>query len=91
MAKMDAQMKAMHEMHMKMMNARTPAERQALMADHMKSMQGGMGVMKDMPAMGAMHDPKGMPPAMAEHHKMMMQHMDMMKMMMDMMAQRMPS
>ena len=94
MAKMDMQMKTMHEMHIKMMNARTPAERQALMADHMKAMQGGMGMMKDMPGMGgmsAMGGPKGMSPEMAEHHKMMMQHMEMMKMMMSMMAQRMPS
>lgn len=91
MAGMDAQMKTMHEMHSKMMNARTPAERQALMADHMKAMQGGMGMMKDMSGMGAKHDPKSMSPEMAEHHKMMKQHMEMMKMMMDMMAQRMPS
>ncbi|MDO9461243.1 MAG: hypothetical protein Q7N95_14195 [Alphaproteobacteria bacterium] len=94
MAKMDMQMKTMHEMHIKMTNAKTPAERQALMADHMKAMQGGMGVMKDMPGMGGMSGmggPKGMSPEMAERHKMMMQHMTMMKMMMDMMAQRMPS
>ena len=80
MAAMDAQMKTMHEMHTKMMNARTPAERQALMADHMKAMQGGMGMMK---GMGGMGDAKAMPPEMAQHHKMM-------QMMMDMMAQRMP-
>ena len=94
MAGMDAQMKTMHEMHTKMMNARTPAERQALMADHMKAMQGGMGMMKGMPGMAGMAgmgDPKSMSPEMAQHHKMMMKHMEMMKMMMDMMAQRMPS
>ena len=94
MAGMDAQMKTMHEMHTKMMNARTPAERQALMADHMKAMQGGMGMMKGMPGMSGMAgmgDPKSMSPEMAQHHKMMMKHMEMMKMMMDMMAQRMPS
>ena len=94
MAGMDAQMKTMHEMHIKMMNARTPAERQALMADHMKAMQGGMGMMKGMPGMAGMAgmgDPKSMSPEMAQHHKMMMKHMEMMKMMMDMMAQRMPS
>jgi len=86
-AAMQAQMKTMHEMHAKMMNAKTPPERQALMAEHMKAMQGGMGTMK---GMAAMHDAKGMPPEMAEHHKMMGQHMEMMQMMMDMMAQRMP-
>jgi hypothetical protein len=48
---MDSRMKAMQEMHQKMMNAGSPAERQALMADHMKAMQGGMAMMKDMQAM----------------------------------------
>ena len=86
-AAMQAQMKTMREMHGKMMNAKTPPERQALMAEHMKAMQGGMGAMK---GMAAMHDAKGMPPEMAEHHKTMGQHMEMMQMMMDMMAQRMP-
>jgi hypothetical protein len=80
-------MKTMHEMHARMTNARTPEARQALMAEHMKAMQGGMGMMK---GMAGMHDAKDMPPAMAEHHKMMGQRMEMMQMMMDMMAQRMP-
>ena len=86
-AAMQAQMKTMREMHGKMMSAKTPVERQAMMAEHMQSMQGGMGAMK---GMAAMHDAKGMPPEMAEHHKTMAQHMEMMQMMMDMMAQRMP-
>ena len=86
-AAMQAQMKTMREMHAKMMNAKTPPERQALMAEHMKAMQGGMGTMK---GMAAMHDAKGMPPEMAEHHKTMGQRMEMMQMMMDMMMQRMP-
>jgi hypothetical protein len=90
MATMDAQMKAMREMHAKMMNAKTPEERQAMMADHMKAMQGGMGTMKGMSGIGAMGDPKGMTAEMAQHHKMMAQHMEMMQMMMDMMMQRMP-
>ncbi len=51
MAAMEPRMKAMHEMHQKMVNAGTPAERQALMADHMKAMQGGMAMMKEMHAM----------------------------------------
>ncbi len=46
----DARMKAMQDMHQKMMNARTPADRQALMADHMKAMQDGMAMMKEMHA-----------------------------------------
>ena len=41
-------MKSMQEMHQKMMGAKTPAERQALMADHMRAMQGGMAMMKEM-------------------------------------------
>ena len=84
MAAMDAQMKTMHDMHIKMMNAKTADERQALMADHMKAMQGGMGMMKGMSGMGAMAGQPGMPPEMAQHQKMM-------QMMMDMMQQRMPA
>ena len=91
MAAMDAQMKTMHDMHVKMTNAKTPEERQALMADHMKAMQGGMGMMKGMSGMGAMAGPPGMPADMAPHQKMMGQHMAMMQMMMDMMQQRMPA
>lgn len=51
MAAPDSRMKAMQEMHQKMVNASTPADRQALMADHMKAMQGGMAMMKEMQAM----------------------------------------
>ncbi len=91
MAAMDAQMKTMHAMHTKMGNAKTPEERQALMPDHMKAMQGGMGAMKGMGGMGAMGDAKSMPADMAQHQKMMGQHMAMMQMMMDMMQQRMPA
>ena len=91
MAAMDAQMKTMHDMHTKMMNAKTPDERQALMADHMKAMQGGMGMMKSMPGKGGMTGQAGMPADMAQHQKMMGEHMAMMQMMMDMMQQRMPA
>ena len=44
------QMKQMQEMHQKMMAAKTPEERQALMAEHMKAMQGGMSMMCEMGA-----------------------------------------
>ena len=101
MAAMDGQMKAMREMHDKMMNAKTPAERQALMADHMKSMQDGMEMMKGMGGMGgmramgsmggAMGDGKGMPAEMAKRHQMMEGRMEMMQMMMEMMMQRLPN
>ncbi len=89
-AAMDGQMKTMRDMHTKMMNAKTPEERQALMGEHMKAMQGGMGMMKGMSGMGSMGDTKAMPADMAQRHKMMTQHMAMMQMMMDMMSQRMP-
>ncbi len=99
MTPMEPRMKAMQDMHQKMMNAKTPEERNALMADHMKAMQGGMSMMKGMGAMdgkgsmegmGAMADAKGMPADMAMHHKMMEQRMTMMQMMMEMMMDRMP-
>ena len=38
-------MKAMQEMHKKMQAAKTPAERSALMDEHMKLMQSGMAMM----------------------------------------------
>lgn len=98
MAAMEPRMKAMQEMHQKMMGAMTPAERQALMADHMKAMQDGMAMLKEMPAgmggmqgMAGMGDGKGMPADMAKRHQMMADHMAMMQMMMDMMADRMPA
>jgi hypothetical protein len=46
--KQDQQMAQMREMHRKMMAAKTPQERQALMAEHMKAMQGGMSMMCQM-------------------------------------------
>ena len=97
MAAMQDQMKAMQEMHDKMMNAKTPEERQALMAAHMKAMQGGMQMMKGMGGMGpmkgaaCMSDPKGPPADMAKCQQMLEQRMDMMQMMMEMMMQRMPN
>jgi len=95
MSAMEPRMKAMQEMHQKMMAAKTPAERQALMADHMKAMQGGMAMMKGMHSgmqgMAGMGDAKGMSADMAKRHQMMTDHMAMMQMMMDMMADRMPA
>ena len=97
MAAMEPRMKAMQEMHQKMMNAKTPAERQALMADHMKAMQGGMAMMQGMSpmggmgAMGAASAPMAMPGDMAKCMQSMQQRMDMMQMMMEMMMDRMPA
>ncbi len=91
-AKVDQQMKAMQDMHRKMMAARTPAERAALMKDHMKTMQDGMAMMGRMGGM-SMHDCDRSPmPGGAPMHKDMMQRrMDMMEMMMQMMMDRAPS
>ncbi|HSV80167.1 MAG TPA: hypothetical protein VLK85_13325 [Ramlibacter sp.] len=54
-ARMDAQMKAMRAMHERMVSAKTPEERQALMAEHMKAMRGGMSMMCEMG--GSAHGP----------------------------------
>ena len=89
-------MMAMQDMQQKMTKARTPAERQALMADHMMAMQGGMAMMKEMQGMHVMGgmtgkgDGKGMPADMAQRHQLMAAHMATMQTMMDMMMQRMP-
>ena len=90
MARMANQMKAMQEMHDKMMAAKTPEERSALMAEHMKTMQEGMGMMKGMGGMGGMGAPKSPPTNITERQTMMEQRMDMMQTMMEMMVDRLP-
>ncbi|MDP3823116.1 MAG: hypothetical protein Q8R33_16725 [Burkholderiales bacterium] len=60
MAAKDPRMVSMRDMHQRMTNARTPAERQALMADHMKAMQGGMAMMKDMHGQHGQHGASAM-------------------------------
>ena len=87
MARMANHMKAMQEMHDKMMTAKTPEERSALMAEHMKTMQDGMGMMK---GMGGMAGSKSPPSSMTERQTMMEQRMDMMQTMMEMMVDRLP-
>ena len=87
MARMANHMKAMQAMHDKMMAARTPEERNALMGEHMKTMQDGMGMMK---GMGGMTGPKSPPTSMTERQTMMEQRMDMMQTMMEMMVDRLP-
>jgi hypothetical protein len=47
-ARYEQQMTKMREMHQKMRDAKTPEERQALMAEHMQAMQGGMSMMCEM-------------------------------------------
>jgi hypothetical protein len=92
-------MKDMQAMRDKIMNAKTPAERQALMDEHMKTMHEGMTMMKSMKGMGGMHGKAGtpgmsglkdMPMDMSKHHQMMEMRMDTMQTMMEMMMQRMP-
>jgi hypothetical protein len=47
-ANMEMQMQKMRTMHDKMMAAKTPQERQKLMAEQMQSMQDGMAMMQSM-------------------------------------------
>lgn len=84
------QMKAMQQMHEKMLAAKTPAERNALMAEQMKLMQNGMNMMGGMGGMGAGAAP-GKSADMATRQGMMEQRMEMMQSMMQMMMDRMPS
>ena len=92
-ARMATQMKAMQEMHDKMMGAKTPEERSALMAEHMKTMQEGMAMMKGMGGMGGMGGmtgPKSPSTDMTQRQTRMEQRMDMMQTMMEMMVDRLP-
>jgi hypothetical protein len=91
---MEKQMKSMQEMHAKFMNAKTPEERAALMDDHMKTMQSGMAMMKEMHggsgkgmSMG-MGRRMGMGQGQTCMDKCMQMRMDMMEMMMQMMMDR---
>ena len=83
MAMMDKHMKAMQAMHEKMASAKTPAEREVLMAEHMKLMQEGMSMMGGMA-------PGKAPANAAARQQMMEKRMDMMQSMMQMMMDRMP-
>ena len=86
-ARMDTQMKAMRQMHDKMAAAKTPEERNVLMAEHQKTMQDGMTMMNGM-APGGMGGMKG---AMGMRHQSMEKRMEMMQAMMQMMMDRMPA
>ena len=98
MAMMDMQMKNMGEMHQKMMGAKTPAERGALMGENMKMMQDSMSMMNMMGASGAgaagkgnMPADQGMSGSMEDRVQMMEKRMDMMQMMMQMMLDAQPA
>jgi hypothetical protein len=94
--KLDAQIKAMHAMHEKMINAKTAEARNALMQQQMKLMQDGMSLMGGMGAQGPMMggmDSQGkmmnnMSGDMAIHQQMMEKRMGMMESMMQMMIDR---
>ena len=70
MAMMDKHMKTMQAMHDKMASAKTQAEREALMAEHMKLMQEGMSMMGGMA-------PGKAPASAAARQQMMMDRMPM--------------
>ena len=84
---MDGQMKTMQEMHDKMVAAKTPEERNALMADHMKTMQDGMTMMNGMSSGGM----AGMQGDAATRNQMMEKRMEMMESTMQMMMDRLPA
>ena len=86
-ARTGSQMKAMHEMHDKMMAAKTPAERDALTAEHMKIMQDSMTMMNAM-SPGGMGGMKG---DMTARHQAMETRMEMMQATMQMMMDRLPA
>jgi len=90
--KMDAQMKAMQEIHQKMINAKTPEERNAIMADNRRAMESGMSMMREAGSMG-MPTRDGMP-MMGDipiNNQMMQIRMEMMTNMMQMMMDRLNS
>lgn len=88
-ANMGTQMNKMQAVHDKMMTAKTPQERQKLMAEQMQAMQEGMAMMqsmdKDMMAKGMMPC-QGMAAGAADSKAMMEQRMKMMDMMQQMMG-----
>ena len=104
MAGMDEQIKVMQAMHDKMMQAKTPEQRSALMAEHMKVMQDSMAMMGSMgrggmmgqgsmnakPGMPGMHGKGAMEGNMGMDRQMMEKCMQMMQSMMQMMTDRMP-
>lgn len=71
---MDERLRAMTEAHGKMMSAKTPEERKALMAEHHKVMREGMAAMHD--SMGMMKPGANcMDPGTVQKHQAMMQMM----------------
>ena len=86
MAAMEQRMRAIHE---KMAVAKTPQERQALMAEHIKTMQDGMRMMESMHGQMASRNPPAGMAGMQHDPQMMERRMAMMESMMQMMMDRM--
>lgn len=78
----ERQLRAMQDIHQRMMNARTPQERRALMDEHRRAMRSGMAAMQGMHPDGMGHGGHG-----AGHH--VQRQLAMMQMMMQMMMERM--
>ena len=90
MAKMDAHTKAMRQMHNKVMNSKSPEERNVLMAELMKMMQDGMAMINSTPSAGMGSMKSGLKGDMATHHQLMEKRMEMMAASMQMMMDRLP-
>jgi len=93
MARMDEHMKTMRTMHDRMARAKTPEERNALMAEHHKLMQEGMGMMGGMGPGGMggmMGNMQGSGSDPAARQQTMEKRMEMMQSMMQMMMNRLP-
>lgn len=86
MVRMNAQMQAMQAMHEKIIAAKTPAEREALMPEHMKLMQESMSMLRGMSP--AKPSPSRRNPA--ERQQILEGRVDMMESMMQMLVDGMP-
>ncbi len=94
MGQMDERMKTMQALHDRMMSATTPEERQKVMDEQRKEMQGGMVMMNQTTQGGAMPGgmgastmgQKGKPADANAQMQMMQKRMDMMQMMMQTMV-----
>ena len=90
MGQMDAHMKRMQELHVKLTDAKTPEERQKLMDEQRREMHQGMAMMQAMPHDGStmggagagMKGHTGKPADQKMQMQMMERRMDMMQAMM---------
>lgn len=83
----ERQVKAAQEVHQRMKNARTPAERRALMAEHGRALRSAMAAMREMHRDGMAHGACGNRRAGMGGHRMG-GHQAMTQAMMDMMMER---